>query len=250
MRVWCRTMEDGDYASINVATAAAGFRSLGATIERYIKIDDILGWVTKNDIVVDGVRQTEQVFQKYGIICNVSDYPEVLLPFTGRRIWTDTVGNLRKGCSEALFVKPTKEKLFTGRIITSPQDWAPLINIPLGQEVYCSNIIDTQSEYRAFIRYDKILDVRLYHGDYHYSVDSSLIDSALVAFTKWEGHPSACALDFAVTNKRNTVFLEFNDAYSIGAYGLDPSVYARFLTTRWTQLMDVPDPYALDNFTL
>ena len=89
MRVWCRAMEDGDYASINVATAAAGFRSLGATIERYIKIDDILGWVTKNDIVVDGVRQTEQVFQKYGIINNVSDYPEVLLPFTGRKIWTD-----------------------------------------------------------------------------------------------------------------------------------------------------------------
>ena len=34
MRVWCRSMEDGDYASINVATAAAGFRSIGATIEK------------------------------------------------------------------------------------------------------------------------------------------------------------------------------------------------------------------------
>ena len=49
MRVWCRVLEEGDYASINVATAAAGFRSIGSTMERYAKMDDILRRVTKND---------------------------------------------------------------------------------------------------------------------------------------------------------------------------------------------------------
>ena len=70
------------------------------------------------------------------------------------------------------------------------------------------------------------------------------------AFTKWNERPYACALDFAVTSKRETLFLELNDAYSIGAYGLEPSVYAKFLATRWTQLMEVPDPFALDCFKL
>ena len=243
MRVWCRAMEDGDYASINVAAAAAGFKASGAAVERYNKLDDVFGWVTESDIVVDGVRQTERVFQKFGIVRNVSDYPEVLLPFTGRRIWTDTVGHLRKGCSEALFVKPTKEKLFAGRVITSAQDWAAHVSISSGQEVFCSDVIDIRSEYRVFIRYDSVLDVRPYYGDYHYSVNTSLIDTAIDAFTRWEDRPAACALDFAVTNRRKTVFLELNDAYSIGAYGLDPILFERFLATRWTQLMDVPDPY-------
>lgn len=250
MRVFCRIMENGDYSSINVATAAAGFRSLGATIERYDKIEEILSWVTQNDIVVDGVRQIEQIFLKYGIRTNMSDYPEALLPFTGRRIWKDTIGSLRKGCSKALFVKPTNEKLFTGRVISTPQDWAALIDIPLHQEVYCSDVIDIRSEYRIFIRYDRILDVRPYHGDYHYAIDTSLVDSVMDAFRRWDGRLSACALDFAVTAERKTVFLEFNDAYSIEAYGLDPCVYAGFLAARWTQLMRVPDPYVMVDFTV
>ncbi len=250
MRVWCRTMADGDYASVNVATAALGFKSLGAEIEKYEKIQDALHWITRDDIVVDGVSQSRMVFEKYKVLKTTMDYPDSLLPFAGRKIWLDTIGNLRKNGPLALFVKPVQEKQFTGRVILAPHDWAPLINIPLNQKVYCSELIDIRSEYRVFVRNDSILDIRHYHGDYHYYVDTKFIDEAVVSFAKWKERPAACALDFAVTDDRRTVFLELNDGYSIGAYGLEPSVYARFLATRWAELMDVPDPYSMDQFVI
>lgn len=250
MRVWCRTVTDEMPSSINVATAAIGFKTLGADVTHYTQIDDILDCISRNDIVVDGVKQLSRVFNSMDIKRTTSDYPVVLRPFLHRKIWTDTIGHLRREGTCSVFIKPIEEKLFSGKIINSILDWASLVNVSLSQEVYCSQIVDIRSEYRIFIRYDRILDIRPYHGDYHFQYDPTQVDAILQAFTSWDNRPNSCAVDIAVTGDQKTIFLEFNDAYAIGAYGLEPSVYARFLTSRWTQLMNVPDPYATNDFEI
>lgn len=250
MRVWCRTIADEMPSSINVATATIGFKMLSADVTHYTQIDDILDYISRNDIVVDGVKQLSRVFSAMGINRTISDYPDVLRPFLNRKIWIDTIGHLRREGTCSVFIKPTEEKLFSGKIINSILDWASLVNVSLDQEIYCSQIVDIRCEYRVFIRYDRILDIRPYHGDYHYQFDPAQVDKILRAFTSWDNRPNSCAIDIAVTEDQKTIFLEFNDAYAIGAYGLEPTVYARFLTTRWTQLMNVPDPYAIDGFEI
>lgn len=249
MRVWCREMTDSIPSGINV-TAAIGFKMLGENVVYYRAIDDVLDRITRDDIVVDGVQQTRRVFGSLNIMTRSMDYPPVLFPFLERKIWNDKIGRVRRFAEYPVFVKPVREKLFTGKVIRSVSDWAPLVHVALSEPVYCGEVIDIRSEYRVFIRYDRILDVRPYHGDYHYQFDPEQLDRMLAAYVSWEDRPHAGAIDIAVTGDRKTVFLEFNDGYSLGTYGLEPSVYARFLAARWKQLMDVPDPYAMDGFEI
>ncbi|MGM1015541.1 hypothetical protein [Limosilactobacillus fermentum] len=40
-----------------------------------------------------------------------------------------------------------------------------------------------------------------------------------------------------------TIFLEANDAYSLGNYGLFPIRYAKMISARWAQLLGREDEY-------
>ncbi len=243
MRVWIRMLPEEHLSSINLAAASIGFRRLGAEIMYFSDIKEISGALSRSDIVIDGVRQLNQYFKSLNIETNVIDYPEVLLPFAQRKIWKDTLGNLRRSFSGPVFVKPIEEKLFPGTVIRMVQDWSPLVCFSLSQEVYCSQVLDLRSEYRVFVRYDRIMDVRPYAGDYHYQFDPEKLDRTISSFVSWKQRPKACSIDIAVTADRKTIFLELNDGYAVGAYGLNPVDYARFITTRWVQLMGFPDPY-------
>ena len=63
--------------------------------------------------------------------------------------------------------------------------------------------------------------------------------------------PNACSLDFAVIEyldkdnyylpKEKTIFLEMNDAYALGNYGLNCIDYAKMISARWSQLLGVSD---------
>ena len=246
MQVWIRKLPDEHPSSVNTAIASCGFRRLGAEVTEYQDIKEILSRVSRNDIVIDGVEQLNGYFSSLGIHNNTPDYPDVLLPFAGRTIQKDRLGSLRRNFTGPIFVKPTKEKLFPGTVIRTLTDWAPLVSFPLNQEVYCSPVLDLRSEYRVFVRYDRILDVRPYLGDYHFPFDPEGLDRMLAAFTTWEQRPAGCAIDIAVTAEQKTIFLELNDACALGAYGLNPIDYALLITARWSQLLSFPDPYKTD----
>lgn len=51
-------------------------------------------------------------------------------------------------------------------------------------------------------------------------------------------------LDFGVTSDGRTLLIEMNDGYSLGAYGLEPELYAKLLTARWAELNRTQDPFA------
>ena len=53
----------------------------------------------------------------------------------------------------------------------------------------------------------------------------------------------SCSMDICVTKDGRTLLVEFNDAYSLGAYGLADIYYAKLISARWSQLLGVKDEY-------
>lgn len=104
--------------SYNFANAMYGFRELGAELIPYHSIDEIYDNVDREDIVLDYIDQCNMIFQKFGVESHISDYPESMKPFLGRKIWRDTIDSIashEEKWSAGYFVKPVRDKAFTGR---------------------------------------------------------------------------------------------------------------------------------------
>ena len=248
MKIWAKIRANGEYHSHNIAHAVFGFKELGAEIIKYEKIDEIYQWVTRDDIVLDYIDQCLTIFDKFGKRPHIEDYPDVLKPFLGRTIWKDTINSINSNPEKwGVFVKPVKEKAFTGKVINGPADLVGCGSCYENYEVLCSEVLDIKREWRGFVYYGKLIDLRPYNGDWHYNYDSSIIDKAMEAFLTWEDRPLACSLDFAVIvkdGKEKTIFLEANDAFALGNYGLQHLDYAKLISARWSQILDRPDEYA------
>lgn len=247
MKVFARQKQDNTYYNINIATAAQGFYELGVEIVPYKDFTSILFDVTPEDIVLDGIFQCDQVFDGFNGHPELCDYPEVLKPYMGRKVWTDTVDHIN-ATPELwnVFIKPVEHKAFTGRAVRAPKDLIGCGRQNENLEVLCTELLDIKREFRGFVLYDKLIDIRPYNGDWHYNYDPQVIDSALEQFKTWKDRPTACSLDFVVVEKNGdikTVFLEQNDAYALGCYGLTPLKYARLISARWAQLNNVQDKF-------
>lgn len=247
MAIFAKIRSNGEYHSHNIAHAVFGFRELGAEIIKYELIDDIYNKVTTEDIVVDYIDQTQTILKKFGVTPSVKDYPDELRPYMGRKIWIDTIDALNCNPDKwGVFVKPIKDKAFTGRVVNSPKDLIGCGNEKENYEVLCCDVIDIKREWRGFVTYDELVDIRAYRGDYHYNYNPKVIDEIMNAFRTISNRPAGCSVDIAVIEKNGkleTVFLEMNDGYSLGNYGLHYLKYAKLLSARWSQLLGVQDQY-------
>lgn len=257
-RVWIKTKYDYGMKmeiphSCNIANAMYGFRELGAELVPYHTIKDIFECITSEDIVLDYISQCNEVFKKFGVSPSIPDYPSELKKFLGRRIWRDTIDSI--SCDEAKwsarnFVKPIKDKVFTGKIIGSLTDLIGCGKCGENYEVLVSEPLVIRAEWRCFILYDQIIDVRPYgqmmdtsRKSYLYHYDASIVKEMLATFCQWEERPMACSMDICVTEKKETLLVEFNDAYALGAYGLSSISYAKLISARWSQLLHREDPF-------
>jgi len=98
--------------------------------------------------------------------------------------------------------------------------------------------------------YDEIIDVRPYgmlidpkRKSHLYHYDKNVLQDMLNEFMNIENRPSACSMDICVTEEEKTLLMEFNDAYSLGYYGLAPILYAKLISARWSQILERPDEY-------
>ena len=228
--IWLKTKYDSEIGmeiphSHNFANAMYGFMELGAKIERYHEIKDIYDGVKREDIVLDYIYQCNTIFNKFGVSPYIPDYPEVLSEFLGRKIWKDSM--YRFSCDEkkwgaGYFVKPVKDKVFTGHVISSISDLMGCGNHSEDYEILVSETLDIAAEWRVFILYDRILDARPYgiildrsRKSYRYHYDSKVLDQMIEAFTKWEERPMACSMDICCTKDGRTLLVEMNDAYAL-----------------------------------
>lgn len=235
--------------NINIMNAIQGFHEMGFEIHFYNTVNEIYDLYEKGDIVLDGIDQVEYCLAKFGIVPENIDYPEVLQPYMGRRIWTDTINHIN--CTPELwgcFVKPVKDKVFTGRVINSPKDLIGCGKYDENYEVLCTDVVDFVFECRGFIYYDKMIDLRPYKGDWKNMklLDTNLIDQAVKDFSTWDKRPNACSLDWGVTKDGRTLFVEKNSAYALGCYGLYQLQYAKMIAACISQLSGTIDECKFD----
>lgn len=262
MKVWLKTKFDAGMNmeiphSYNMANAMYGFRELGAEIVPYHSIDEIYDWVTKDDIVLDYIDQCNAIFNKFNVTPNIPDYPKEFEKFLGRKIWEDTIDSIstmEEKWSAGWFVKPKKDKAFTGKIIKNIADLVGCGNHSENYEVLCSEPLDILAEWRCFILYDNIIDVRPYGlllnsrnpgktPDWNFHYDEKVLNEMLETFRNWEDRPMGCSMDICVTKDNRTLLVEFNDAYALGCYGLPSLYYAKLISARWSQLLNRPDEF-------
>jgi hypothetical protein len=240
MKVYIRQNARKEFVSVNGAVAYDGFRKLGWEIILFHANEELVD-LQPDEVVVGQIAHVRAALLKLGITPpEERNYPEELQQFLGRKIWKSQINYIAKHPELwNIFIKPTIEtKKFTGRIITSPKDLIGCGDERVDTEIWCSEPVKFLAEWRCFVRYNEILDVRSYHGDWAVHYDSDVIKAAVAAFIS---APASYAIDFGLTDTGKTLLVEVNDGYSVGAYGLFSTEYARFLSARWAQMTGSKD---------
>jgi hypothetical protein len=240
MKAYIQTDKDGEFYNVNAFVAFEGFKNFGYETEKFFDADEISDDNPEN-ILVGGIGNVRKRLQNLNIyrLKKELDYPEELKPFLKRKIWESSINEVFSKREWNIFIKPkTETKLFTGKIIKNEMDLLGLIYEEDDVKIWCSELIDFKTEWRCFIRYKEILDIRRYKGDWDTKIDIKTVQSAIDAFGL---QPNSFALDFGVNENGETILVEVNDGHSLGTYGISSSHYAKFLSARWSELTQTED---------
>lgn len=241
MRVYIQTDKKGEFFNINAFVAFKGFEFLGWEICKFFDADDI----KDNDpeiIIVGGIGNVRKRLVNVGIKRNAQeiDYPGELKKYLGRNVWSSTLHDVFQNEQNwNIFIKPKDQiKKFTGKIIKNYKDFIGLASPDEVVNIWCSEIVEFVTEWRCFIRYGQILDIRQYAGVWDSKLDVTVVKSAVRDF---KNAPAAYALDFGIDKNGEMKLVEVNDGYSLGCYGMLHINYAKFLSARWAELTNTKD---------
>lgn len=236
MRAYIQTDKNGDYYNVNAFVAKTGFETIGWETTKFNNIDEILD-LDPEILIVGGISSVRKRLIKLGFPLPEKeiDYPEELADFLGRKIWKSSVNALinDKTLNE-IFVKPYSEtKKFTGKLVRSDMDFIGIAEPNNDIPVWCSEPVEFITEWRCFIRYKEIYDVRRYKGNWNSKFDESIVLKAIESFSQ---APNSYAMDIGITKNGQYLLVECNDGHSLGSYGMDSIKYAKFLSARWAQM--------------
>jgi hypothetical protein len=241
MKAYIQTDKSGNYYNVNAYVANEGFQTLGWETEKYFSVDEI----TDNDpesLIVGGIGNVRKRLEKFGVErpSNEIDYPKELEKYLRRKVWVSTIEEIfRDEQKWNIFIKPKKEtKKFVGKVVKDYKDFIGIVDNDNPTQIWCSEIVNFKTEWRCFIRYGEILDVRQYKGVWDSKIDLSVIKNAIKDF---ESSPASYALDFGIDENDTMKLVEINDGHSLGTYGISPTNYAKFLSARWSELTKTKD---------
>jgi hypothetical protein len=164
--------------------------------------------------------------------------PSQLAAFAAREISTATLGDVRSwvNAGQRIFIKPlpSDRKLFPGKPLKEFRDLISTRHLPDEQIVVTSEIVEFQSEYRAFVMDGEILGIHYYKGNIRLFPDFTVIDRAIAAYTS---APAAYAINFGIVADGRTLLVETNEAHSLGCYGLPELRYSSLIERRWQELL-------------
>jgi len=242
MRAFIQCNTDMEPMNPNVYNAYFGFQHLGIECIKFNKYEELDEYYhSRSDIIAGGIGMIKRRLEHFGINIEDYDYPEELNKYLGREIWESTMNTVANQVDKfPVFVKSKEQKLLTGKVISNISDLVGCGYCDKDFDVFCSTPVKMMSEYRVFVRYGQVLDVKMYRGDWHYTYDSNVIENAINDFSS---APDAYGIDFAVTDTNETILIEVNDGFALGSYGMAFWLYAKFLITRWCQLVGIPDEY-------
>jgi hypothetical protein len=233
----------------DIMYAIDGFEAMDYQLRPFSGLDyrvqgtDFLRDYRAGDVVVGSLATMRKHFQSLDSLPPDIDYPETIDPVISGRVVVKTRLHLAeswfKNC-EKVFIKPVRCKLpgFTAKPYTK-EDYDELIrHLPLDTEVFVTACEEYRAEYRVFVHRSEIVDIRRYHktaGAWALEeVDYPRVAAMVGAYGT---APVAYTLDVAVTSEGETVLVEVNDFWAVGAYGLDPRQYAQMLKDRYTQIL-------------
>ncbi|ALR32068.1 hypothetical protein ATE47_16760 [Chryseobacterium sp. IHB B 17019] len=240
MKAYIQTDKRGEFYNVNAFIANEGFKNFGFEIEKFVDADEISNKNPEN-IIVGGIGNVRKRLQNLNIIRENKeiDYPEELKPFLKRKIWTSSINEIFNKKEWNIFIKPqTETKLFAGKVIKSEMDLLGLIDEENDIKIWCPELVNFKTEWRCFIRYKEILDIRRYKGDWDTKIDVKTVLSAINSFTS---QPNSYALDFGLNENGEMFLVEVNDGHSLGTYGISSAHYAKFLSARWSELTETED---------
>lgn len=243
MKVYIQSKSDYMPHNYNFFNAYQGFKEMGFETIMF-QTPDELRKSNLEDVVVGYVGTVRERLFDFNIITPEMDYPNELSKFLGRKIWPVKMSQVTNNPDMwPVFVKPVEDKKFTGVVVRSPKDLIGCGTCGEDPDAMCSEIVNFMAEWRCFVRYDKILDVRPYKGDWKIHYNPSVIEDAVKSFSS---APKGYAIDFGVTDDGRTLMIEVNDGYALGCYGLFYLDYAKLLSARWAELTSTTDECAFD----
>ncbi|MEO1804728.1 MAG: ATP-grasp domain-containing protein [Bacteroidota bacterium] len=229
----------GHASNVTFYAALEAFFQMGFHLRPTPRVEDIQP--EADYLVVGGIRFIQGALHQIGITPPPPlDYPPALRHFLGRKIWTSTVNELAAHPSQwNVFIKPKGfAKKFTGRWVKDTSDLVGCGDPGMNTPIWVSEPRTFLAEWRVFVRYQDILDVRPYKGDWRLHYDPQVIEAAVDAY---QDAPAGYALDFGVTAEGETCLVEANDGYSLGSYGLFHIHYAKLLSARWSEMVGRED---------
>lgn len=238
MRAFIQTKRHGSLDNDNFFKAYLGFHEMGFETVTFTNNAE-LRESNLEDVVVGYVGTVRSRLNDFGIVTPEMDYPLELKKYLGRRIWLSKINTINSSPDLwPVFVKSVEDKKFTGVVVRSTKDLIGCGSCYENADCLCSEVVNFAAEWRVFVRYGKILDVRPYKGDWRVHYDPNVIENAV---NDYISAPAAYAIDFGVTDDRRTLLIEVNDGYSLGSYGLFYPEYAKLLSARWAELTGTTD---------
>ena len=236
---------NGNFPNRNFYSAWKGLSEMNYTIIKFeesdLDDDSFVRSIGDMTPVFAGVTVFDKVIKLKGIdYPKIDTYPEILHPFLNRKVEKSTLGEFRTRWDSdeenrpRLFMKPMEQKKFNGAIMKSILDWMPLAYIAPETPVYLSEELHFQSEFRVYIHDQEILTAKHYMGKWDKMIDRGVVEEAIKTFAPVA--PCAYALDFGVDINGRTTLVEFNDATSLGNYGMCDLWYAEMITSRWVEI--------------
>ncbi len=120
------------------------------------------------------------------------------------------------------FIKPVKPKTFTSKIYKSLGDFLEETNgIDKSENVIQSDIIIIESETRAFILNDKILDIATYEGNANLTEARVFLNSFLKHHSI--DLPETYVIDLGYNKTNGWFVIEFNASWGAGLNGCSPN---------------------------
>lgn len=178
-------------------------------------VDDVLDFDATGYIPIGTIPFVQKFLDVYQGIQEIKpiNIPEELRDekFTKRVIWYEDSKEHLDFSLGKLFVKSEEVlKGFTGIVGSSNLD-----TIPEGK-LLVSELIDIDSEWRAFVFRGELVGLQNYLGDFTLFPDVVFIRDCIKTYTNC---PPAYTLDVGVNMKKGTFVLEVHNFYSCGLYG-------------------------------
>lgn len=240
MILYTEKIKLGQYSNISFYTALEAYYNMGFEICEVEQISQ-LHEIEENHIFLGSIQFMHGALSKlHQPIPEPLDYPESLQKFLGRKITQSTINEIANHPDRwNVFVKPKGiSKKFTGRLVRSTKDLIGCGDFNMNTPVWVSEPVSFIAEWRVFIRYEQVVGVKQYKGDWSVSYSPSIIQEAVRTY---RDQPAGFALDFGLTQEGQFLLVEANDGYSLGNYGLFYIDYAKLLSARWAQLTGQKD---------